>query len=107
MTKIALICLMLTIMGTAYLYLYLQARFRNTRLGPIPFSTSMLAVYSKILQKRLSTNDDIESIVKEAYYFAESGKPGPLVSIIQKGSLTGKAWNSHLRISWTQTVLHS
>jgi acetolactate synthase-1/2/3 large subunit len=59
----------------------------------------MLAVYSKILQKRLSTNDDIESIVKEAYYFAESGKPGPLVSIIQKGSLTGKAWNSHLRIS--------
>jgi acetolactate synthase-1/2/3 large subunit len=31
----------------------------------------------KVIQ--LSNSDDVESIVKDAYYFAKSGKPGPVV----------------------------
>jgi acetolactate synthase-1/2/3 large subunit len=31
----------------------------------------------KVIQ--LSNNDDIETIIKDAYYFAKSGKPGPVV----------------------------
>jgi acetolactate synthase-1/2/3 large subunit len=34
-------------------------------------------VAKKVIQ--LSNDDDIESIVKDAYYFAKSGKPGPVV----------------------------
>ena len=45
----------------------------------------------KVIQ--LSNNDDIETIIKDAYYFTKSGKPGPIVVDFP----LDKQMNNHVR----------
>ena len=75
-----------TLTGIVYPWLRLPARSTNSSLGRLLFQETDFSMTLPIVKHSylVLTAEDLPKIVKEAFYLAESGRPGPVVIDIPK-----------------------